>query len=388
MKKPEFQWVTPLHRARREPQRKPRFEADARSECFRLHFSQREGFAELSLSRQLVDAASAEDPELRHAVAAWLIARGQRSIDLQTEGGEILAKGRIAAQDFDRGEAVPPWSSDPSSGAPALRLATLAPSNFELMQALGLAPCIVACEDSSPLEAAHPDGRSLGPDLAPDIAALAAISPQMVLASLTVPGMERVVMQLRQSSLAFRVFAPRSLDDVVQDIQRAATAVGCSFRGEVAARDFQDQREELLRKTAALRRPVRVFLQWWPRPIFSPGKDCYSNELIELAGGRNVFGERDASSFEVSPEELSEVDPELAFVSWCGVAEAKLDPARLWSLPEVAGLEFAQQRRVFPLDEAYSGRPGPEVLEAARRMWIHIEAYAKQKGLLALAPTE
>ncbi|MBK7828920.1 ABC transporter substrate-binding protein [Nannocystis sp.] len=99
-----------------------------------------------------------------------------------------------------------------------------------------------------------------------------------------------------------------------------------------------------------------------------PGAACYSNELIALAGGINVFGERPGASVEVTPEELLRADPELCFVSWCGVAEAKLDPDNLISAGRARGIGGGAGGRVYRLDERFSGRPGPRMLTAARVM--------------------
>ncbi|MCA9637674.1 MAG: ABC transporter substrate-binding protein, partial [Myxococcales bacterium] len=103
------------------------------------------------------------------------------------------------------------------------------------------------------------------------------------------------------------------------------------------------------------------------------------NELIALAGGVNVFGDRPGSSLEVSPAELVTAAPDLCFVSWCGVAEAKLDPGNLIRRPGLEDLEAARTGRVYPLDEAFAGRPGPRMLEAARRMAAAIEEIARAR---------
>ena len=102
--------------------------------------------------------------------------------------------------------------------------------------------------------------------------------------------------------------------------------------------------------------------------MYSPGADCYSNELIALAGGVNVFADRPGSSVEIGTNELLAADPELCFISWCGVAADKLDVRRLIERPGLEALPAARAGRVFPLDERFSGRPGPRMLEAARVM--------------------
>ena len=87
-----------------------------------------------------------------------------------------------------------------------------------------------------------------------------------------------------------------------------------------------------------------------------------------------MFGDRPGSSLEVQAAEVVEADPAVCFVSWCGVAEDKLDPQNLIQRAGLEPLRAAQQGRVYRLDEAFSGRPGPRMLEAARRMAAAIRA--------------
>ncbi len=358
MKKPEQQWETRAHRARRV-QLDPAWAERPRAESFELDFGDRVGTAHLALDGQWVDADSAADPELEGALRAWLFARGCTQLELELEG-EGTRRDVISAAQL----------SDPVPATAPRRIITLAPSNAEMVEALGAFDRVIACEDSSDFPPAVETLERLGPDLGPDLDRVAALAPDLVVSSLSVPGMERIVTGLRARGVPQLVLAPKSLDQIEADIRRTAAALHLVDAGERVAADFAAQREAL-RQSRPLRpdgEPWRVYLEWWPRPMFTPGGACYSNELIELAGGRNPFAARPESSFELAPEALVAADPDICFVSWCGVAESKLDPRRLIEREGLEDLRAARLGRVLPLDEAFAGRPGPRVLEAARRM--------------------
>ncbi len=354
MKKPEHQWETRLHRAVRLPEVPGSFAGDPRAEAFELRFTDgRLGHVVCGLQRQEADAVAADDPDLAHAVRCWLAARGVRAVNLHGPQGE-LEVGAIEIADLG------------TPGEAGQRLITLAPSNAEVVHALGCFDRVLACEDSSD----HPPQTAqlprLGPDLGPDLDQVAALDADLVVSSLSVPGMERVVTGLRARGVPQTVLAPRSLDDVLGDILRVADALGVPECGAAVVADIEAQRAALRAQCPI--EPVRVYLEWWPKPMFTPGRDCYSNELIALAGGVNVFGERPGSSVQVEPAALLQADPDVCFVSWCGVAEHKLDPQNLIGRPGLESLAAGQGGRVFALDEQFSGRPGPRMLEAARRM--------------------
>ncbi len=361
MKKPAHQWETRLHRAvRRGEAPGGAWADDARAEAFDLQFAERVGRAELGLVRQQVDRVSADDADLVHAVRCWLVARGARTIALCDDAGRELAGGPIDVDALGTG------------ARDARRVITLAPSNAELVDALGCFDRVIACEDSSddPPEVARCE--RLGPDLGPDLDRVAALAPDLVVSSLTVPGMERIVTGLRARGVPQIVAAPRRFADVLGDLERVGRALGVSPKAAEVVASLRAEVERLAATRPAV--PARVYLEWWPRPMFTPGRDCYSNEIIALAGGVNVFAERPGSSVEITAGDLVAADPDVCFVSWCGVSEDKLDPDNLVRREGLADLRAVRAGRVFKLDERYSGRPGPRLLEAARRIRAAIDS--------------
>ncbi|MCA9695199.1 MAG: ABC transporter substrate-binding protein [Myxococcales bacterium] len=364
MGKPEHQWEAGRFRAVRSSPVPEAWAELPRAEVFELRSDDGiTGAVRLSTTQQEVSATlvTHERDALVFAIKAWLIARGAREIDARSDSGEVLASGPIDPDELARRPAA----------IPAARLITLCPSNAELVEALGCFDRVIACEDSTDWPEAAAERERLGPDLGPDLDRVAALEPDLVLSSLSVPGMERIVTGLHRRQIPQIVLAPRSVDDVLREIEAVGQLLGASE----AAREACDQ---MIRERESLRRslgpsPLRVYLEWWPRPMFTPGADCYSNELIELAGGVNVFAHKRGSSVEVSPEDVVLARPDVCFVSWCGVAEDKLDPENLIKRPGLEALQAAHERHVYRLDERFSGRPGPRMLKAARIMATAIE---------------
>ena len=359
MGKPEHQWETRLHRARRRPDAPdPSLGHSRARQVFDLEFADGHlGQAVCDLERQQVDAVSwVRDPDLGHAVACWLVARGQRRMELADEARQLLRAGPISSADL----------GDTPPAQPPLRVITLAPSCVEVVHELGAFDRVVACEDSSDFPPGVDRLTRLGPDLGPDLDAVARLAPDLVVSSLSVPGMERVVTGLRARGLPQVVLAPRTLDEIRDDLGRVARHLHAEAAGAQAVSRFDARRRALLRARPA--EPARVYLEWWPRPMFTPGRDCYSNEVLDLAGAVNAFGDRPGSSLEISADELLAADPDLCVVSWCGVREDRLDPEHLRARAGLDELRAARLGRVRALDEALMGRPGPRILEAAERL--------------------
>lgn len=360
MRKPELRWQTRLHGAVLDPAGPAGAAHDERF-VLRPRDGSAPGRAWLRLDEQVVDEVAAADPDVLHAVRCWLAARGGFALRLRDEAGRMLAQGPFSIEEL----------GDPPASTPARTLVTLAPSNAELVDALGAFDRVLACEDSSDHPPAVASLPRLGPDLGPDLDRVVALAPELVVSSLSVPGMERIVTGLRARGVPQVVLAPRSIADVLDDLRRVGARLGVPKRAEAAVATMEAEVAALRERQPTT--PVRIYLEWWPRPMFSPGRDTYAAELIELAGGINVFGDRPGASVQIEADALVEADPELCFVSWCGVAEAKLDPDNLVQRPGLESLPAARAGRVYPLDERFSGRPGPRMLEASRRMAAAIE---------------
>jgi len=282
--------------------------------------------------------------------------------ETQDARAALNAHPRIAEQPFGV------HSLSTASGiAPPRRVITLCPSNTELVDALGCFDRVIACDASSDYPAGARALERLGHDLAPSLERVVELAPDLVVSSLTVPGMERVVTGLRARGIPQLVLAPSSISDVLEGAAVLAQALGVPERGAALIEKLEAERRELYER-AAQHPPKRVYLEWWPKPMFTPGRDCYSNELIALAGGANVFGSRAGSSLRIEADELLRARPDACFVSWCGVRADKIDPQNLIKRAGLESLEASRAGRVFILDEAFSGRPGPRMLEASRIM--------------------
>ncbi len=89
-----------------------------------------------------------------------------------------------------------------------MRLVSLCPSNTEIACGLGLGPQLVGVDDWSDWPPEVAGKPRVGSDLTADLDRVAALSPDLVLASLSVPGMERNVAGLAARNLPHIVLDP------------------------------------------------------------------------------------------------------------------------------------------------------------------------------------
>jgi len=252
-----------------------------------------------------------------------------------------------------------------------VRLVSLAPSNTEIVHALGLDDWLVGVDDWSdyPPETVELLPR-LGPELQIDLDKVEALKPDLVLASLSVPGMERVVEGLAARGLPHVALNPLSLEDVYADILQVGRLAGVPDRAQAVVEDLRARAQEIrasVEEAAGPRaRPLDVYLEWWPKPLITPGRRSWVNDQLDLAGGRNVFADIDAPSRPVSDDDVFARDPDVILLCWQGSLEKVMDAGRVRSRPGWAErLRAVREDRIFVLPEELFGRPGPRLIEGA-----------------------
>jgi iron complex transport system substrate-binding protein len=246
-----------------------------------------------------------------------------------------------------------------------MRVVSLACSNTEIVCALGCADLLVGVDDHSdhPVDVVTPLPK-VGPDLEIDVEKVAALRPDLVLATLTVPGHEKVVERLEAAGLPFIAPEPVSLEDVYRDIMAIAARLDVSER---AAPLVQEMRNELHVDEPAVDAPT-ILIQWWPKPVITPGRLSWATDVVRAAGGRALLGHEEHKSRPMTDDEVAQLDPDAVVLSWCGVHPDKYRPDVVLRNERWQELAFVRHGRVFSVGEPYLGRPGPRLVEGVRRM--------------------
>jgi iron complex transport system substrate-binding protein len=245
-------------------------------------------------------------------------------------------------------------------------------SNTEIVCALGEQRRLVGVDTDSdfPPDAVAPLPK-LGRDLELDVAATAALKPDLVLTSLTVPGHERIVEALKHAGLPVLVIDPLGLDGVYDSIAQVAEALGVLKKGRALVARMQAEMPPVEPRGA---RP-KVLVEWWPKPVIAPARLSWVNELVRLAGGVNPFEARDGKSAEIADADAVGAAPDVIVMSWCGVKEEKYRADVVARRPGWAGVPAVRNKRIFPVTEAYLGRPGPRLVEGYRALASLLSAF-------------
>lgn len=248
-----------------------------------------------------------------------------------------------------------------------MRIVTLTCSNTEIVCALGCADMLVGVDDHSdyPPDVVNRLPR-VGPDLTIDMDKVAALKPDLVLASLTVPGHEKVIAELQTRGLPYLAPEPVSLADVYSDIRLIAGKLGVGARGATVIGDMQTAMPATLPGNS--QDCPSILVQWWPKPIIAPGKHSWVDDLITAAGGVNPLGKADVKSRPLRDDEVARLNPDAIVISWCGVELEKYRDDVIYHNPNFKDMTAVRERRVFKITEAYLGRPSPRLVDGYRAL--------------------
>ena len=159
--------------------------------------------------------------------------------------------------------------------------------------------------------------------------------------------------------------APNALADVWTDIRRVAHALGASDRGdELVDRLVRRMRSVADRAATLPNRPTVACIEWID-PLMAAGN--WMPELVEMAGGVNLFGEAGKHSPWMSWDQLRERDPDLILILPCGfdIKRTRQELAALTERPGWSDLRAVRGRRVYLADgNQYFNRPGPRLADS------------------------
>jgi iron complex transport system substrate-binding protein len=158
---------------------------------------------------------------------------------------------------------------------------------------------------------------------------------------------------------------PNALADVGEDIKHVAEALGVPERGEALVTHLQDRIAAVAERSRGLPpRPTVACIEWID-PLMAAGN--WVPELVELAGGINLFGEAGKHSPWMTWPELVARDPDVIVVMPCGfdIARSRDELPALTQRPEWSTLRAVQAGRVYLTDgNQYFNRPGPRLIES------------------------
>lgn len=249
-----------------------------------------------------------------------------------------------------------------------MRLVSICPSNTELVAYLGLTDQLVGVDHFSDWPEAVQDLPKLGPDLNIRMDKVEELKPDLVLASLSVPGMEKNIEELEKRGLPYIVLNPNSLQEISQDLRKVGEHTGTSDRAGRVIEVYNRIIQYYVQLANTIQEKPNVYWEWWPEPVFTPGGKNWLTEISELAGAKNAFADQDMASVQTDWNEVYKRNPDVVCMVWMGVKERKMDPDHVRNREGWKNVKAVKHDQIHLLEEAFYCRPSPRLLVGLQKV--------------------
>ena len=175
---------------------------------------------------------------------------------------------------------------------------------------------------------------------------------------------------LIKAGLNVLVFNQRTVAEICDVILTLGRIVDAAERAEALVRGYRAHIDEVRTLVADRPRP-RVYFEEWLDPTITA--IAWVSELIEIAGGEDVFGDRSTGRMAderfVAAEEVVAHDPEVYLACWCG---EPFDRDAALGRPGFTELSAVQAGRVHEIDPSIILQPGPAALTDGLDYLVHL----------------
>lgn len=234
---------------------------------------------------------------------------------------------------------VLPGLAVPAQARP-LRIVSLAPHLTELVFAAGAGEMLVGTVAYSDYPAQALQIERIGDAWRVDLERLVALQPDLVLAWPSGTP-EQTLQRLGASGLEVVLLPTDRLADVAVALRRIGELTGQAAEGRAAASRFEAEVEGLRARHAAAA-TVSVFVQLDDQPLYTINGRHLISEVVELCGGRNIFGELPQLAPAVSLESVLARDPQVILTTDDTIADPRGEWSRWQSMQAVrAGTIYA-----------------------------------------------
>lgn len=250
--------------------------------------------------------------------------------------------------------------------APAIAIVSLAPSNTEILYAIGAGDQVVGRDELSdfPEEAKAVDsvGGSMG-DFSTE--AIVALQPDLVLASeLNAPELVKSLEDL--GITVYSLPNPKSFEDLYKNIEVVAMLTGHDATDLI---DLLNARVAVVdEKIAPLSSRIPVFYELDgtdPLKPWTSGPGTFIDMLIMRSGGSNVGATLEGEWAQISSEELVQADPQIILLgdALYGVTVESVAARTGWT-----GITAVKNNAIYPFNPDIATRPGPRLVDALEEM--------------------
>jgi len=254
------------------------------------------------------------------------------------------------------------------------KIVSLAPSCTEILFAIDAGDKVVAVTDydNYPYDfaawIAAGNMTSVGDFTNPNLEVITTLDPDLILASGGVQ--EESVGTLRELGYKILVLDPTSIDGVLKNIELVGNATGKRAEATALVDDIINRINTVTNKVANAAKPkVYYEVYYESTSSWTIGALAWQNELIEKAGGINLFEDQQIDYYQYQVEALIDRNPDVMVLPASGMGTGQLEGLEaIKARPGWDTTSAVQNDRLYQIDSNIIERAGPRVADAIEQL--------------------
>jgi len=276
----------------------------------------------------------------------------------------------IVVDDFGRSVTI---------NSPPNRIVSTAPSNTEILFALGLGEKVVGVTkycDWPPLVLDRvKEGKItvIGGYADPSLEGVVSLKPDLVVAATNLQ--LNFISALQNRGVTVIGLNPRNIVEVFNNLRLIGTICNKTDEANRLVESLQRRYDYVLERTGKASSRPKVYYELWYDPLMSFGGNTVVDDLIQKAGGQNIFHDSPAPYPIIGAEMVIQKNPDIIIVPigyMGGVSKSDFEKRPGWSM-----IEAVKKNRIYTLNENTLIRPGPRLFNGLENLAsvIHPELF-------------
>ena len=245
------------------------------------------------------------------------------------------------------------------------RIISLAPSNTEILFALGLGDKVVGVTRYCNYPEEAKDKEIINDFATPDPEKIVALKPDLILAFGTLQ--KSLVTELEERRQTVFWIYPHTVNDILESFERIGNLTGSSTAAQQLRKNVEKRIEAVqgrVKNIPEQEKPT-VCRVMGLDPLGTIGGDAFQTAVYRLAGGKNIFADTEKDYFELDLETLLKLDPDIIVITGEDEAAAK---AKIKSREGWEGLSAVKAGRIVVISAGLICRPGPRLAQTIEQL--------------------
>jgi len=258
------------------------------------------------------------------------------------------------------------------------RIISLIPSTTEMLFAMGAGPRVIGVGNFDRYPAEALTRPKVGGLIDPDVERIISLKPDLVVVYGTQDDLRT---QLERAKIPMFLYQHAGLQDITATIRELGGRVGSAKESAALADRIEAEIADVRKRVAGRPRP-RTLLVFGRdaetlRGIYASGAVGFLADMLDAAGGTNVFDDVKRQSIQTTSELAVARAPEV--IIEIGVDTASTTGRNLRAWDSLASIPAVRNKRIYQLRGDGMMNPGPRISASVRRMAevLHPEAFRK-----------